>query len=66
MYLPRNYTNLNFNNTIAIYRVRRFYSKNNDAATEDISINLVEANKFKIDLQRLTSSMSNSNEDPVN
>lgn len=49
-----------------IYKVRRFYSENNDASTEDIQINPAEANKFKIGLQRLTSSMGNSNEDPVN
>ena len=48
-----------------IYRVRRFYSDNNNATTEDVQINPAEANKFKIGLQRLTSSMGNSNEDPI-
>lgn len=51
---------------IMIYKVHRFYSENNDASTEDIQINPAEANKFEIGLQRLTSSMGNSNEDPVN
>lgn len=50
---------------IMIYRVRRFYSDNSNATTEDIQINPAEANKFKIGLQRLTSSMGNSNEDPI-
>lgn len=48
-----------------IYKVRRFYSENNNATTEDVQINPAEANKFKIGLQRLTSSMGNSNEDPI-
>ena len=54
----------NIKKNIMIYRVRRFYSDNN-APTEDVQINPAEANKFKIGLQRLTSSMGNSNEDPV-
>lgn len=51
---------------IMIYSVRRFSSET--TASGDIQINPAEANKFKINLQRLTTSMGGgaSNEDPVN
>ena len=51
-----------------IYSVRRFSSETNTTASGDIQINPAEANKFKINLQRLTTSMGGgaSNEDPVN
>lgn len=48
-----------------IYKTRRFYSEDNNATAEDVQINPAEANKFKIGLQRLTSSMGNTNEDPI-
>ena len=51
-------------NITMIYSVRRF-STTDSTTSEDIPINPAEANKFKIGLQRLTSSMGNSNEDPV-
>ncbi len=50
-----------------IYSVRRFSSETNTTAPGEIQINPAEANKFKINLQRLTTSMGGaSNEDPVN
>ena len=52
-------------NITMIYSVRRF-STTDSTTSEDIPINPAEANKFKIGHQRLTSSMGNSNEDPIN